>query len=311
MNLIRLDYNRKASYIHISRRLFYYMKNILKVVFVIIGALVGAGFASGKEIYSFFFIYGKFGIIGLIISSLIISMVIYNVLKICSTNNINTYHDFCNIIGNYKFSKLLNNIVNIFLLLSFYVMIAGFSSFLNQEFNVNKILGSLIIILSCFCVFQKNINGLMKISNYLIPILIIFIIYVALKNINIFENYNSNFKENNIFLPIIKSIIKAVLYACYNCVILIPVIIPISTKSRENRNIFAISGICFSTLLMLSLAVYNLLLQGDTSIFNLEMPIIGVVSKYGVFHKISYIFIIGIAIFTSAASSGLRIFKQF
>ena len=31
------------------------MKNILKVVFVIIGTLIGAGFASGQEINTFFF----------------------------------------------------------------------------------------------------------------------------------------------------------------------------------------------------------------------------------------------------------------
>ena len=35
------------------------MKNIVKIVFVIIATLVGAGFASGKEIFSFFFSYGK------------------------------------------------------------------------------------------------------------------------------------------------------------------------------------------------------------------------------------------------------------
>lgn len=29
------------------------MKNSLKVVFVIIGTLIGAGFASGKEVYIF------------------------------------------------------------------------------------------------------------------------------------------------------------------------------------------------------------------------------------------------------------------
>ena len=29
------------------------MKNILKVVLVIIGTLIGAGFASGKEVYFF------------------------------------------------------------------------------------------------------------------------------------------------------------------------------------------------------------------------------------------------------------------
>lgn len=34
---------------------FFIMKNVLKVVFVIIGTLIGAGFASGQEVYLFFF----------------------------------------------------------------------------------------------------------------------------------------------------------------------------------------------------------------------------------------------------------------
>lgn len=40
---------------------------ILSCVFVIIGIIIGAGFASGKEIYTFFFIYGPKGIIGLVV----------------------------------------------------------------------------------------------------------------------------------------------------------------------------------------------------------------------------------------------------
>lgn len=35
---------------------FFIMKNVLKVVFVIIGTLIGAGFASGQEVYLFFFL---------------------------------------------------------------------------------------------------------------------------------------------------------------------------------------------------------------------------------------------------------------
>ena len=42
------------------------MKEILSIVLVIIGALIGAGFASGQEIYSFFYAYGEKGIIGII-----------------------------------------------------------------------------------------------------------------------------------------------------------------------------------------------------------------------------------------------------
>lgn len=45
------------------------MKNILKICFVIIGTIIGAGFASGKEIYTFFNIYGPKGFLGLIISN--------------------------------------------------------------------------------------------------------------------------------------------------------------------------------------------------------------------------------------------------
>ena len=36
------------------------MKNILKVVFVVIGTLIGAGFASGQEIYIFFYQYKQY-----------------------------------------------------------------------------------------------------------------------------------------------------------------------------------------------------------------------------------------------------------
>ena len=37
---------------------------------VIIGTLIGAGFASGREIYLFFMKYGKLGQIGIIISGI-------------------------------------------------------------------------------------------------------------------------------------------------------------------------------------------------------------------------------------------------
>ena len=43
-------------------------KDIMKIVFVIIGTMIGAGFASGQEMYLFFFSYGLNGIIGILIS---------------------------------------------------------------------------------------------------------------------------------------------------------------------------------------------------------------------------------------------------
>lgn len=45
------------------------IKNIFKICFVIIGTIIGAGFASGKEIYTFFSIYGINGLWGILLSN--------------------------------------------------------------------------------------------------------------------------------------------------------------------------------------------------------------------------------------------------
>ena len=56
--------------------------NIVKAVSVIIGTIIGAGFASGKEIYIFFGQYGKFGIIGAIVSATLTGVIIYSTIAI-------------------------------------------------------------------------------------------------------------------------------------------------------------------------------------------------------------------------------------
>lgn len=313
------------------------VKNITKIVLVIIATLVGAGFASGKEIYSFFFIYQKFGIIGICISSTIISLTIYKVFKICLNSNVNTYKEFCEYIGiccgnkllhdkynkKTKIPEVLNNIVNIFLIITFYIMISGFSSFLQQEFGINKIVGSLIITCLCYLIFLKNINGLIKISNFLIPILIVFFVYISMKNnilldisklsytlsiLSMSATFNTQttpiltaFSTN--IIPYI-AICKSILYSCYNCIILIPVLIPLKNFVGNKKSNFLISMFTCLLLIMLSFAIFNLLLQGNNQIFTLEMPIIEIVKNHGSLYKYSYMIMIGISILTTAISAG-------
>ena len=153
--------------------------SILKVVFVIIGTLIGAGFASGQEIYTFFFSYGINGILGIVISSSIIGFTIYKTFKIVEKNNIKNYKDFLNFfIKNEKIKELINSVINIFILVSFYIMIAGFGAYLEQEINLNSFIGSSILAILCVILFRTNINGIVKINEILIPILIIVVLVI-------------------------------------------------------------------------------------------------------------------------------------
>lgn len=152
---------------------------ILKVVFVIIGTLIGAGFASGQEIYAFFFSFGIKGLSGILISSFIIGITIYKTFQIVRKNNIDNYGEFLNLfIKNKKVNNITNTIINIFILVSFYIMIAGFGAYLQQELNLNSIIGSGILAILCLILFKTNVNGLVKVNEILIPILIVIVILI-------------------------------------------------------------------------------------------------------------------------------------
>ena len=72
---------------------------MLKAICTLIGTFIGAGFASGKEIYLFFFKYNIYGILGIVISVMFMGFIIYKTL------NISKYYRyfFNNIILHYGF----------------------------------------------------------------------------------------------------------------------------------------------------------------------------------------------------------------
>ena len=154
---------------------------IMKVIFVIIGTFVGAGLASGQEVYSFFFLNGRKGIIGIFISSILIGIITSKVLHIVSKNNIKNYNEFLNYyIKNNKLKRYTNSLINIFMIISFYIMIAGFGGYLAQEFKLNSLIGSLIFSIICFMILKTDVKGVIKVNEILIPILIFIIILIRI-----------------------------------------------------------------------------------------------------------------------------------
>mgnify|MGYP000049212428 FL=1 len=133
----------------------------------------------GQEVYIFFYSYGINGMIGITISSIIIGITIYKTFKIVEKNEIKNYKEFLDyFMKNEKVKELINSIINIFILVSFYIMIAGFGAYLEQEINLNSFIGSAILAVICCILLKTNINGIVKINEILIPILIIVVLTI-------------------------------------------------------------------------------------------------------------------------------------
>ncbi len=161
------------------------MRNILKVVFVIIGTMIGAGFASGQEVYLFFFSYGIEGLIGLLISGLIIGLVIYKTFIIVNKYGISTYKEFLDILikKDGKIKPIINTIINIFILITFFIMIAGFGAYFEQELGINSLIGSGILSIIVFAIFMTSVKGVVKANELLVPILIGFLVIIGVINL--------------------------------------------------------------------------------------------------------------------------------
>lgn len=276
------------------------MKEIFTITLLIIGALIGAGFASGQEIYSFFYAYGSSGILGIIVTCSLIGLLIYKSLQIIYYNNIENYSEFLRVfIKNDKVVAVINNIMNILLLVTFYIMIAGFGAYFQQEFEINKIIGSAILATLSAIVFFTSVKGVLKVSEFIVPVLLIFIIWIG--GINLFT-INMDTK-----VLAVKSgwLLSSISYCSYNMILLIPVLISIKKQIKYKSNIKYIALCCGILMMTMSMLIYMLLIRTDIEISTLEMPIVYVIRTFFAKYKVVYAFIILASIFTTAISIGI------
>lgn len=281
------------------------MEEVFSIVLVIIGALVGAGFASGQEIYSFFYSYGSIGIIGIIMTCCLISLMVYKSLKIIYSKKINSYDEFLNIfIKNEKVTKVISIIINILLLVTFYIMVAGFGAYFEQEIGVKRIIGSSILVIMTAIVFFTSVKGVLKVSEYIVPLLIIFIIIIGGTNLLTINLEPETFCIKKGWL------LSSVIYCSYNMILLVPALISLRKQISNYQNIKYISVLCGIFMIIMSLLLYMLLMKVDIELSTLEMPIVYVIRMFFKQYKTIYAFIILMSIFTTAISIGIGLLQN-
>ena len=107
-----------------------------------------------------------------------------------------------------------------------------------------------------------------------------------------------------------KWLITSILYASYNCVLLIPVLISIRELIKKPKNIKYISIIVSGIVIILLIMVFLFLMNVDIDIKKLQMPAVYAISQIWPGIKKIYGGIILISIFTTAISLGIGFLKN-
>ena len=288
------------------------MKNILKASLVIIGTMVGAGFASGQEIILFFNQYGNIGLVGMLISCIITGVIIDKVLSFTLDKRIQNYTEFLDVLPiSSTTKKIINIMITIFLLISFYIMIAGFCSYFWQEFKVALWMTGIGIAMLCYLIFKNDIKGVVSINTILIPFLIIFVFYLGIKNISFsIEYFTQNIESIFSYKEPFQWLISSILYASYNSILLIPILIELQKYMKTKSDIRKTSIICSSIFMLLGGCLYCLILRGKGYVFELELPILQIMKEFGNIYYWIYGIVILTAILTTTISAGYGFLKN-
>ena len=156
--------------------------------FLILGAIIGVGFASGKEICVFFFDFGGGSIIGLIAFSLLYIYLFLVIQHISNKLKVNSYTAFHSIIFG-KLCKFTNVVLIVNFLITSAGMLAGADYLFKEFFGVSHRIPSMILSFLTFFLLLGGISKIKNVANIIIPIMLAVIVINSIKNITP-ENVN-------------------------------------------------------------------------------------------------------------------------
>ena len=258
------------------------MKNVFRIVMVFIGATVGAGFASGQEIVSFFVNNGAFSWIGIIICSIIIGFFSFLSLEL-SRKNIHITN---------KFTRW---IIAVYIICGFVAMAAGSGALLNQLVGLPIIVGVLIFLVVCVVILSFKSKGVVALNTYITPIVIVGILVIC-----VYSFFNLSQGNVSINFPN-RWAIPSLVYASYNLLGIIPVFTNLKELSVSRKTNIIASAIASILLCALLLMMWYILRNNYNSA---EIPIL---NAFGNATRMIYAPILLFAMLTTAVSRGYAI----
>ena len=157
--------------------------------------------------------------------------------------------------------------------------------------------GAVICAVFCYVIFNKSIKGIVRINEFLIPVIIGLILLIGFKAVDLKE-IQFIYKADTPF----KSLLSSIIYASYNSIALVPILISVKGYIKSEKDIFKVASISYVFLSLLGATIF--LILNSTRISNVEIPMIYVAAMIGNVFKYLYGIAIVIAILTSATAEG-------
>lgn len=245
-----------------------------QIAAVYVGTVVGAGFATGKEIVEFFSRFGFFGFISILMSGYLLVFLGSKLMRIAAQINAKSYQE----LNTYLFGKWAGRGINFFMLFMLLgvsaVMLSGAGAVFKEQLGLSRNLGVFLTIFFSIIVMLIGTKGLFAVNTFVVPLMISFSLLLM-----IFSVQTPNFINQFLYIPHAddgwKSVISPFSYAALNLGLAQAVLVPIATEVKDDWTIKwgGIIGGAALTLILIS-SHFTLIMLPNLETYEIPMAII-------------------------------------
>ena len=275
----------------------------IEITSLYIGVIMGAGFASGRECWQFFGVFGSKGYYGAIASTLCFVILACMLTYIARSKGTS---DLGKLISPFD-NALIDEVIGWVLAIIYYTLIiamtAAGGSLLNQQFGISKVIGGIIIALLCIITVLGDFERVSKVFRLIVPVLF------AVGIITIILTIRADFPQSGAvdgYQPGRMSPnwpVSALVFMAYNALGMITMSGNSAVRAKDGKNAYA--GAVAGTLCLGALTVLLLraLLTDMAFSSALDLPMLGFAGRLSPVLSIIYAVILYGAVYSTGAST--------
>lgn len=276
-----------------------------------IGTVVGAGFASGQEIFQFFARYGTWGYLSICLSTLLFAWLGYRIMWLGHSLRARSYRE----LNTYLFGPRIGSVADVVLVLMLFgvtvAMIAGAGELFHERLGISFQVGALVTMAFTFATVIRGMNGIMKANTFIVPAMISFVLYSAYQAFHQHGwqpawHAGQTLQTNTFVIPLISSL----LYAAFNIGLAAGVLMPLGCDIADVRVLRG--GALFGAIglgTMLGAVMFTLLTHYPQAL-NWNVPMGYVATQLGPYVQWMFVFVLWGEIYSTLVGDVFAVMMQ-
>lgn len=146
----------------------------IQIAFTFIGTVVGAGFATGREVMQFFTRFGYWGALLIGIVTLLFVWLGAKMMLLAAELRARSYEDLNKHLFGERMGTWVSHLMLFVLLGVNAVMLAGAGAIFSEHLNLGYQTGLVVTMFACFFLLRKGMNAILTINTLVVPVMIAF-----------------------------------------------------------------------------------------------------------------------------------------